>query len=328
MLRIPVTEASHVGEVRRAAVNLAATSGYDETDRGRLAIVVTELANNTLRHGGGGEILVGPDPVGEAGLQVIALDRGPGMTNVSECFRDGYSTYGTPGTGLGAVKRQATQVLVHSVPGHGTVLLARLGKRTAAAPQNERRHGVLSIAKPGETVCGDAAIIVPGVDGCAHAMVADGLGHGPIAAEAAHTAVRLFRQMPSADPVESLRGIHAGLRPTRGAAIAVAWIDTAGRRLMFGGIGNIGGLIADSAGVRRLVSQSGIAGHNIGRLQAFSYEMHADPVVVMYSDGLVSSWSPQAHPGLFRHDPVIIAAVLYRDYARGRDDATVAVWKG
>ena len=122
--------------------------------------------------------------------------------------------------------------------------------------------------------------------------------------------------------------LHAGLRATRGAAVATASIDPAARRVTYGGIGNIAGFITDTGGVRRMVSHSGTAGHTAGRIQAFHYPIHNRPVLVMYSDGLATSWSPESHAGLFVLDPALIAGVLYRDHARGRDDASVVVWKG
>lgn len=328
MQRFPVTDPSHIAAARREAARMAATSGFDEADLGRLAIVVTELATNTLRHGGGGELLVGVDSAPGAGLQVIALDRGPGMANVADCFRDGYSTFGTPGNGLGAVQRQAAEVLVHSVPGRGTAVLARLRRRREPANGGERREGIISVAKPGEVVCGDAACIRLFGDGRVGVLVADGLGHGPVAAEAGQRAVQLFQQAWSDDPGVILRILHDGLRGTRGAAVCVALIDPAKKTMQSGGIGNISGMLIDSAGVRRMVSLAGIAGHNAGRIQTFSHDLRSRPVLVMYSDGLTSSWSPQAHAGLFHLDPVLIAAILYRDHVRGRDDATVVVWKG
>src|SRR4051794_21402568 len=113
MERLTVADPSHVAAARRYATQQAVTTGFDETDTGRLAIIVTELANNLLHHGGGGEMLIGAD-LETSGMQVIALDRGPGMVNVSQCLRDGFSTAGTPGNGLGAVQRLAQHMAIHS----------------------------------------------------------------------------------------------------------------------------------------------------------------------------------------------------------------------
>ena len=138
----------------------------------------------------------------------------------------------------------------------------------------------------------------------------------------------MFEKHREATPAAALTILHAGLRATRGAAVAIASIDPVGKRVTYGGIGNISGFITDTGGTRRMVSHSGTAGHTAGRMQEFHYPLHHRPVVVMFSDGLVSSWSPESHPGLFALDPTLIAGVLYRDHGRGRDDASVVVWKG
>src|SRR5262245_49104016 len=130
MIAVPVNEASGVAAARREAATAAQRHGFDEADAGRVALVATELATNLLKHAGGGEILVGgyEDP-GGSGVEVLALDRGRGMTNVHACLRDGYSSAGTAGHGLGAVQRQSQLVDVASWPGIGTGVLARLEPR-------------------------------------------------------------------------------------------------------------------------------------------------------------------------------------------------------
>jgi anti-sigma regulatory factor (Ser/Thr protein kinase) len=324
---IAVRDATGVADARRKIGVVVTRLDYDQTGAGRVAIVVTELAQNLLRHGGGGEILVGADSQHRDGIEILALDRGPGMADVAACLRDGYSTYGSSGNGLGAIKRLARQMLIHSVPGGGTAVLVRIGGGEADDGP-ERRVAALCVPKTGETVCGDTAAIVERTDGTVGVLLADGLGHGPLAAAASGEAARLFRRHGGATPSAALATLHAGLRSTRGAAVAVALIDPAAKQVTYSGIGNIAGFITDTAGVRRMVSHSGTAGHTAGRLQDFRYPLHNRPVLVMYSDGLATSWAPESHPGLFARDPMLIAGVLYRDHVRGRDDSSVVVWKG
>jgi anti-sigma regulatory factor (Ser/Thr protein kinase) len=327
MERMPVTDPSHVAAARRCAVALADRAGQDEADCGRVALVVTELANNILSHGSGGELLFGLDRDTAAGIEIVALDRGRGMADVAACLRDGYSTAGTPGTGLGAIRRMADEMDIHSRPQGGTAVLARL-RRRRDPPPGTRRLGIVTVPKFGETACGDAAAMVAGPDGRIGLIMADGLGHGELAAAAAQEALRQFRTHKLSDPVAALEAVHAGLRQTRGAAVAVAVIDPTRNVLAYGGIGNIAGLLAEESGVRRMVSHNGTAGHGAWKIKEFSYTFAGAPVVVLHSDGLATSWSLEAHAGLLRHDPAIVAAILYRDHARGRDDCGVLVWKG
>ena len=156
--RFPIDDVSQVGEARRAAQALATELGFDADASGRLALVVTELGTNLVRHVGPGrhaELLVGPDvargPAAPA-VQVLSMDRGDGM-DLERCLRDGYSTGGSSGTGLGAIRRMANGFDIHSTP-EGTVCLVRVSGTGRTVPA--RRWGAASIAAPGETVCGDA----------------------------------------------------------------------------------------------------------------------------------------------------------------------------
>jgi hypothetical protein len=157
-------------------------------------------------------------------------------------------------------------------------------------------------------------------------MIADGLGHGTFAARAAAEAIKLFNKDPKFSPRGTLAAIHAGLRSTRGAAIAVAHIDTEEKKLIFGGIGNVAATLTANGQVRRLVSLNGIAGHAAQRIQEFVYPYSGpDMLLVMHSDGLGTSWNLDHYPGLTVRHPSLIAGVLFRDFRRDRDDSTVLV---
>ncbi len=107
---------------------------------------------------------------------------------------DGYSTTGTAGKGLGGRRRQSHFVDVASWPGVGTAVLARLKRgQPLEGFSDTGRIGAVSVPKPGEEVCGDSWAASAGSDETT-LMVADGLGHGPDAAEASVEAVRLFHR--------------------------------------------------------------------------------------------------------------------------------------
>ncbi|WP_218574646.1 ATP-binding protein [Reyranella sp. CPCC 100927] len=327
---MPVTEASQIAAARRGAVALAQAGGLGETDAGRVALVASELATNLVRHGGGGNLLARlVEPEAEpAGIELMALDQGPGIADVQACLRDGFSTGGTNGTGLGAIRRQADAFDIFSLPGKGAGVLACLRARRGVAPQPgpASRQGCVSVPKSGENVCGDAWAVSQ-TEGPLTAMVVDGLGHGTFAAEAAHHAVRVFRQRPFEAPRPLLQAIHAALRPTRGAAAAVAFVDTEQSRVVFAGIGNIAATLIANGQSRRLVSLNGIVGHTAQRIQEFTYPFSGgQALLILHSDGLATSWTLDQYPGLASRHPSLIAGVLFRDFGRGgRDDATVLV---
>ena len=328
-LDIAVAEPSQVGEARRAAVALAGTLGLDETRVGRVALVATELGNNLVRHAGRGRVLIGAgwSPAGPA-LDVISVDQGPGM-DVARCLHDGYSTGGTPGTGFGAVRRLSDTFSAYSAPQRGAVVLSRIGS-VPRPVAGALCVGGVALAAPGETVCGDAWHADLGAGGTqARLLVADGLGHGPEAARAADAAVALLQGRangaPGAAPSGLLTAMHAALRGTRGAAGALAVLDAAARTITFCGAGNIAGRVLSGVEDRSLLSQHGTLGVQIRSLsdQACPWPPHA--CVVLHSDGLGTRWQLGPDAALLQCDPGVIAAWLWRDHVRGRDDATVVV---
>jgi anti-sigma regulatory factor (Ser/Thr protein kinase) len=322
-----VSDPSQVGEARRAASALAGRLGFGETEAGKVALVVTEAGTNLVKHGGGGELVLRAlERDGAVGVEVLALDRGPGMTAPDRCLRDGFSTAGSPGTGLGAVARLSDRFDLYSAPEAGTALLARLWSRPATPSPTPQglEVGVVHLARPGEEVCGDGWA-AEWRDGRGTLLVADGLGHGPVAAEAAREAVRVFRENADLDAVEILRRVHAALAHTRGAAVAVADLVPAAEVLRFAGVGNISGTIFAGGASRSTISHNGTAGYEMRKVQEFVYPFPAGALLVLHSDGLATHWRLDRYPGLAARHPGLVAGVLYRDFQRGRDDVTVLV---
>lgn len=320
-----INEASQVGEARRAAAVLAAEQGFDETAAGRLALVINELGNNLLRHAKNGRLLVGRGGGAEDGLDVVSIDEGPGMADVQACLRDGYSTGGTPGTGLGAVKRLADRFSIFSQPGNGTLISARMRSAPAVHDAAPSRFivGAIAIAAPGETVCGDAWAVRDHASQMS-VMVADGLGHGPHAAEAGDAACEVFGSMQGA-PAQVLERAHLSLKTTRGAAVAMATLDAGASAVKFAGAGNISGRLMSGIDEKNLMSQHGTVGVTVRKLVDIDQPWPAHSLLVLHSDGIATRWSLGDAVSLLQCDPVLLAAWLIRDHCRGRDDATAVV---
>ncbi len=322
---LPIHEASQVADARRRAVERARSLSLSDTAAGQLSIVVTELATNILKFGREGSILLGSyEDAGGEGIQVLALDKGPGM-DVVRCLADGYSTAGSAGHGLGAVRRLAKVFAIESWS-NGTAVLARVG------PGDVRRTpvpvwGMFEIPLAGEASCGDAICARRHADGWT-VIVADGLGHGLKAAEASMQAMRVFRGIEHLPASDIVARVHDGLRHSRGAAVAVARLDEATAMLSFCGIGNVAASIVTAHGRQQLVSLPGTAGHNARKLSTFDHRFNPGALLVMHSDGLSSSWSFDPMPGLLAAHPALIAGVLFRDHGRARDDASVIVVRG
>jgi len=322
---LPVVDSTQVSEARRSVSERTAALRFSDRTAGEAAIVATEMAGNLAKHGGGGELLL--RTIGDAtnaGIELLALDRGRGM-DVGRCLVDGYSTASSPGTGLGAISRLSNTSDFYSIPDRGTAVLATIW--SDAAPENGHWVvGGINVPLPGEEICGDAWVVRchdRGID----VMVVDGLGHGREAAKASAAAVAAFLANAGRSPVQHLDVADAALQSTRGAAMGVAVIDTHRGEVTFGGVGNTVAIIMTGDATQHLVSFGGIVGQHRVRFRQFNSPWTRESMFLGHSDGIATRWSLAAYPGLASHHPSIIAGVLYRDFARGRDDASVLVIK-
>ena len=327
----PIDDASRIGEARRFAAGLGATLEWGEVDAGRLALVVTELATNLLRHARGGRLLIAVRPV-QHDVEVIAIDDGPGIADVSAALRDGFSSgSGSPGLGLGSVRRLASDFDLHSTlatdrsPG-GTLCVARVRRKGADAPSADRvRVGAISLSAPGETVCGDGWAVALTGSG-ASLLLADGLGHGPEAARASSAAADVFLAGPFGDIAATLAEMDNALQTTRGAAVCC--LRLSGDEVRCAGAGNV--LVRLVSGVfdKGMATQHGTVGLQIRKTQETVQALPMHALAIVHSDGIASRWDPLRIRPLLDRDPTLIAALLLRDHtahAAHSDDATVVV---
>lgn len=340
--RYPVADATQVGAVRREAQTLAQDAGFSEVATGELAIIVSELASNLIKHGSGGELLLSRvlDDA-RVGIEVVAVDKGAGIADLARSMTDGYSTAGSLGVGLGAIARLAHEFDIYSRAGAGSAVMARvwatpIGRSASsspyapmsqphAAPSRSVRAGAIAVPKLGQDVSGDGWAMRD-IDGVMVALLVDGLGYGPQAALTTATAMRFFERCTKASPIDILNGLHVALKPTRGAVAAVAAMHPDTNTLRYAGVGNIGGVLIGSDGARRhLMSYDGTLGYQLRVVRETVYEWAPGNWFAMHSDGLSPRLDPVAYPGLSVCDPVIAAGVLYRDFHRTHDDATILV---
>jgi anti-sigma regulatory factor (Ser/Thr protein kinase) len=342
---LSVQDQSHVAEARRTVASLLQYVDLSEADRGRVALILTELATNILKHAGTGDILIQSlsstrdyvvsDGISEfeadlIGIDLIAIDTGPGMADPGACVQDGYSTAGSSGTGLGAISRKSDVFDIYSEVGKGSVVFARVIKEGSKRAEitSSKRFSVCGINVPykNEIVSGDSWGCKLVSNGIA-VLVADGIGHGEDAHKASKLAVEIFHARRISSPCDGLDEIHAGINATRGAAASLAMWDVGRETVQFCGIGNVSGSIVQPEKTKKLMTYNGTLGHNVGKYQDQNYPMPSGSVLVMHSDGLTTNWNLEKHPGLLSKSPSVIAAVLYRDHTRGRDDASVVVAK-
>jgi anti-sigma regulatory factor (Ser/Thr protein kinase) len=301
--------------------------GLDEVCVEHVSIVVTELATNLVKHAGGGDLILRALRIaGPTGIEALSLDKGPGIGNVGESLSDGYSTSGSPGTGLGAIQRFSSLFDIYSRPGRGTAVLSRIWRQPPSASAQVRplEVGVVCLPVTTEEACGDAWALHQTRER-ALIILTDGLGHGPGAAEASAAAVDIFENHTNNSPAEMIERMHAALRSTRGAAVTVTEMLWGRRILRYAGVGNISGRIFSGDAVRNMVSHNGTVGLEARKIVEFTYPWPEDGLLVLHSDGLATHWNLDDYPGLRGRNPALIAGVLFRDHNRVRDDSTVVV---
>lgn len=314
-LVISMTDPAHVDAARRAVIREAVQLNATEQLLSRLAVVVQEMARNLILHAGQGDLLFGYD---ETRLDLLAVDRGPGMANVSQCMADCYSTAGTMGTGLGAIKRMSDDFDLYSQLGSGTVVYASFA--LAKPDSGSLQVGAISTPYPGEDSCGDAWAVKGN-----RVMICDGLGHGHAAHAASSAARELFLQHDAELTLESLiERSHRALQGTRGGALAFAELQPEQGRAVFCGVGNIAGVLWSDR-PRSMVAANGTVGYVVGPVQSFSYPWDPSMYLVMSSDGITSKVDLAPYRGIHSRHPAVIAALIHRDFRRPNDDATVVV---
>ena len=328
---LEVVEQSQVGQVRRLATDLGRAQGLGEDDLGRAALVATEMSTNLVKYGKSGTVTLNRfHHDGAEGLQLVAADKGPGFADFMASTRDGHSTGGSLGIGLGVIMRASDLFDTYTRVDQGSAILSRVA-RDRAAPSGSVESGLAIGArqapKSGETECGDA---------WAHAIcgrwerlcLVDGLGHGPLAAVAAQEAIAAFRAAPESQmPADIVDACHSELTSTRGAVMAVVAIDRAAGMLYFAGVGNIAGMVYSGISSKSLLSTEGIVGHRMRTVRTVEREWSPGDTVVLSTDGLSGRWNVANYPGLLERHAVLVASILFRDFARTTDDATVVVAK-
>ena len=317
-----VEDPSAAAACRGAAATLASRLGFPAPRADELALAVTEAATNLHKHARRGSMLLRITRDGHRpGIELITIDAGPGFRDTGAALRDGYSTSGTLGIGLGAISRLADFYDLYSVPGHGTALVARFWPMPGEV---QPRHAGLVRPIAGETECGDvfgAAETEAGVTG----VLCDGLGHGPLAATAAARGVAAVLEDPAAEPAALVERAHRRIAGTRGGAIGV--VQVAGEVIRFAGLGNIAAVILADGARRSMLSVPGIAGHQARTIRQFEYPAPAGAAIILHSDGISNRWEPGALPGLNARDPLVIAAALLAEAGTRRDDAGLLVLK-
>ncbi|MBP6349874.1 MAG: SpoIIE family protein phosphatase [Candidatus Obscuribacter sp.] len=323
-ISLQVVDDSQVSQARRLIVKLAKDIGVNQSEMDKIALVITELATNLIKHSkSGGDIIAqGCRDSENIGLDVLCVDKGPGM-DIGICIEDGYSTSGTMGTGLGAAKRMSSHFDIYSKPGTGTIINVRFWNNPVG--KDDTLIGGLSVPITGELISGDKWQ-VERRDQTINCLLVDGLGHGFEACEAAIMAVKRFKENLHLPPSAILKVMHTALRGSRGAVGAVAKIDLDRGLLHYSGLGNITGLVYNDSERKHLVSLNGTLGYENPKTLDVTVPWITGSVLVMHSDG-ISTRAGLDNQIILEQSAEIIAAWLYLYHSKKLDDSTILVVK-
>lgn len=343
------------GDITLAAMTVASSPRYLQAfardERGVIGTVVSELATNIIKYAGHGTIRIEPLlQDGRAGVRVQAIDRGPGIPDIEAALRDGFSTSGTLGLGLPAVRRLMDVMDIRCPEGGGTHIEAIRWSRRPGMGNPSNRDTRVSAAKERKAdhplqlkietrqrsyrlhpVCGDRSWHHQ-TDGYALLVHMDGTGHGFAAHDATDHIVRAVEAHIAQWPAKPDAGLlprllddcHEAAKGTVGAAITLALIDRSSATLHQMGVGNTC-IMLFSAGGWEGVSREGAIGLRYRPPVIGSHPLRAGDSVVMFSDGLSSAQVRELRRRSNRPTEPSAIADLLMSTAKATDDASCMV---
>ncbi len=332
---------SDVGLCRRKGVSFAKKLGFDDVQAGEIAIIITEMVTNVIKHGGGkGHFMICEisNTHNKSGMEIWCCDFGKGIADIPEAFLDGYTEKKSLGVGLGAIRRLSDELdanpendgdfppnLRVKENKYGYCIRSRKWKpgRKWTAKNKHIQTGAVSRPKPGETLNGDTYVFLNIDANRSVGAVIDGLGHGKEAHIASSLAREQILKKPELAPDALLISIHESIKGTRGITIGLVKIDTEINKLFFTGIGNIEGNLISGSNKKNLLSFGGIVGHSIRTPRVFDFDFNKGDIVYMYSDGITSRWGYEEID--LNENPQKNAEFIFNKYARQNDDATILI---
>lgn len=324
-----VADRSYLAILKKEVHALAIKVGFKDSPLAEIDLIVAEVTSNLLKHARGGELLVKAVEMHKTpGIEIIGIDNGPGMAEIQAMLKDGISTKGTLGHGLGSIQRFSDTFQLYSQPNWGSILLARKFLKPLPAKAVEKvETRYINVPKPNETVSGDGifSYLTPEYY---KTIALDGLGHGPDAQAATQKAIFEFKNCPLTDAVDIIRHLHPLIKRTRGAVGSVGVFSLNEKKWNICGVGNISTRVYNGMLLKNYMPYNGIIGLTTpGSMKANIVEHHPGQLLLMASDGMRTRWEINKYPGILKYDLSILAAALYKDHGRKTDDMSIVINK-
>jgi anti-sigma regulatory factor (Ser/Thr protein kinase) len=323
-----IQDRSFVAFVKREIHNAAVQELFNVSRVGVIDIAVAELTSNIIKHAGNGELLYRFSKENDIKVfEIICIDNGPGIKDISHAMKDGVSTTKTLGQGLGALERLSDTFQVYSIVKWGTVCYCKIYSQVNIPPAEPVliRFKALNVSKPGQTLSGDGFQVIQNTN-YTKVLMGDGLGHGKEAHDAVQLAITHFKISVEIEPSEILQSIHTPVKKSRGLVGTVVIADHREKKWKICGIGNIATRLYEGLVNKNYVSYNGIIGLNIpSTLKNHEASLGKHQCLIMSSDGIKTRWELSQFPSILRYDPLMLAAVIYKDCARKNDDMSILI---
>jgi anti-sigma regulatory factor (Ser/Thr protein kinase) len=338
---VALIEEASIGQARRALKRCcAADHNFSERQLAEVDIAVKEIGSNAIKFGratGQIHFTATDTRLDPPGVEIVYFDKGPGIEDTLLALEDGYTTTGSMGAGLGAIKRMADEFYIYSMmhsptrrlsvyerTTHGTAIVVRkfIQQGQERDSGGRARWGAFTRPQVGQDCNGDGYLIKTFENRQIIAII-DGLGHGEGARLATDAAIASIEENSEAEVEAIIRAAHEALRLTRGAVLGLAALDWASRTIEYCGIGNTDFRVLGGGKPLRFISHNGTLGSRLDRVKVFKEQLPRASTIVLSTDGISDRWDPESYPGLLGLDPQLLCAVLLRDYGRANDDATI-----
>ncbi|MGE5028040.1 MAG: ATP-binding protein [Betaproteobacteria bacterium] len=336
----PVQNESALILLRSKLSAIAQRLGLSDQKRENMLLVASELVSNQVKHAGGrGLIQVWQQP-GQT-LDILALDYGPGIANLSQAEEDGYSSANTLGKGLGSIRRLSDESYIYTQQDgtgkqkkwSGTVFLARFrpGSKkidpgvAAGEVKNCKatlKIGLFSRSLSDERYNGDR-IYLQKTGEKLRWLHLDGLGHGE---QAQAATANLASHLAHCDtPSAVLDAVDRQLKDTRGAVAIIGELGLSGKALNILGVGDMHAHVMDNEEMHNLSFAPGVLGKEHKNPAQFNFAFGKRCLMVSASDGIRRNWDVSNFPGLFYQHPQLIAYTLGNIMGRISDDQSLCV---
>lgn len=303
--------------------------GFTSVEIEKMELVCNEIVTNQIKHAQGSGMLQIWDPVNaKQSIDIFGLDYGPGIENLEHAKKDGTTTTGTLGKGLGAIERLSGENAIYTMikdansvnSWHGTAIWSRF------TPGKKEKKGVLESgsyirAFQDNFYNGDYIEIKNGLGGLKWAHL-DGLGHGKLAADAVVPARSILNEETCLE--DKIASLSEKLKFGRGAVGVLGEIDASGKRLRISGVGDMQAYLIEDNERRAMNLASGILGRQHRSVVVNDIAFAQRAVAITASDG-IKSWNIETFPMLWRLHPQMIAFVMGNILARRSDDISLMV---